>query len=193
MASLTVIGVIALAPAPVAPAQTVASPAWFARVPAGLERLRVEVPDEQLSIVLHAVDYSAQRFDLDPAMVLAIIEVESGFDPRAVSPRGAMGLMQLRPSTARAVARELGIPWRSDEALFDPRLNIVLGSGYLRSLLERFDDSAVALAAYNAGPTRVAASHRSSGTVPLGYSERVRSAQAGFGSSRRVGAGDGIS
>lgn len=95
----------------------------------------------------HAIRQTATRYDLDPLLLAAIVEVESGFNPRAVSHRGAQGLMQLMPSTARSTG---------DVQLDDPEDNLEAGARYLRRLLDRFDgDLVLALAAYNAGPTNV--------------------------------------
>ncbi len=93
----------------------------------------------------------------EPALLLAVARQESQFDPRAVSPAGARGLMQLMPATARAVARELAIDYRPEALLAEPAFNLRLGAHYLGRQLERFGEPALALAAYNAGPGRVVA------------------------------------
>jgi soluble lytic murein transglycosylase-like protein len=90
----------------------------------------------------------ARTYNLDPRLLHAIAKVESNYNPRAVSPKGALGVMQLIPSTARLV----GV---SDP--FDPRENIHGGARYLRYLLDKFGDLTLALAAYNAGPKAVEA------------------------------------
>jgi soluble lytic murein transglycosylase-like protein len=101
---------------------------------------------------------TAQRHRVDAGLVRAVIDVESGFRPRAVSPKGAMGLMQLMPTTAA----ELGV---TDP--FDPEQNVDGGVRYLRALLTRYGgDQRLALAAYNAG---AAAVERHGGIPP--YSE----------------------
>ncbi len=95
----------------------------------------------------HLIRAACRKHKIDPALVKAVIHAESGFDPLAVSPRGAMGLMQIDPVTAR----QLGI---TDS--FDPKKNIDGGVRYLKELLETFEgDKRLALAAYNAGPNRV--------------------------------------
>jgi soluble lytic murein transglycosylase-like protein len=90
---------------------------------------------------------SAAEWDVDPALVRALIHQESGFRPCAVSPRGALGLMQLMPETTAL----LGV---ADP--FDPEQNVRSGVQYLRQMLDQFqNDASLALAAYNAGPSKV--------------------------------------
>lgn len=93
------------------------------------------------------VKAASGTYNLDPDLVNSVIRAESGFNVRAVSPKGAQGLMQLMPKTAS----ELGV-----QNAFDPQANVEGGTRYLRELLERYDfDLIKALAAYNAGPQRV--------------------------------------
>jgi soluble lytic murein transglycosylase-like protein len=95
---------------------------------------------------VRAVNEAARRFDLSPALVDSVARQESGYRSAAVSPKGAVGIMQLMPSTAR----KLGVD------AHDPGANILGGAAYLRSLLDRFDGRIdLALAAYNAGPGAV--------------------------------------
>jgi soluble lytic murein transglycosylase len=105
-----------------------------------------------------AAEAAARESGVEPALLRALVAVESGGDPRARSRRGAVGLLQLMPATGEEMAARLGIPWRGEETLEDPATNLRLGAAYLRRLLDRFDGQApFAVAAYNAGPERVKA------------------------------------
>src|SRR3982074_983224 len=107
------------------------------------------------------VRVASGRYRLDPDLVNSVIRAESGFNVRAVSRKGAQGLMQLMPGTAS----KLGVP-----NAFDPEANIDGGTKYLRELLERYNfDLVKALAAYNAGPQRV----EQYGGVPPYYETRA--------------------
>ncbi len=95
---------------------------------------------------------------LDPYLVLALILQESSFDPRAVSPANAYGLMQLLPPTARLLAKRVGMKRPRTEQLFDPSINIPLGVYHFSDLMKDFDgQEEKALASYNAGSSRVRA------------------------------------
>ena len=103
---------------------------------------------QPMSEVINTV---SSRHHLDPDLINSVIHAESGFNPRAVSPKGAQGLMQLMPQTAS----RLGVA-----NSFDPGANVEGGTRYLRELLERYNfDLIKALAAYNAGPQRVEQYH----------------------------------
>jgi soluble lytic murein transglycosylase-like protein len=113
------------------------------------------------------VEAAAERYKVDADLITSVIAVESNFDPKALSPKNARGLMQLLPETAE----RLGV-----QNIYDPKENIEAGTRYLRELLQRYNnDLALALAAYNAGPERV----QQYGRVPpfaetLSYVRRVK-------------------
>ena len=92
----------------------------------------------------------SEEHDLDPFFVMAVIRTESSFNPEAVSPVGARGLMQIMPDTAVDLAARMGINHR-EEYLFLPAYNIRMGTFYLRRLLDYFGEQDTALAAYNGG------------------------------------------
>jgi soluble lytic murein transglycosylase len=103
------------------------------------------------------IKQEATARDLDPYTVAGLIRQESVFDPRAVSSANAYGLMQLLPGTARITAKRYGIEGdiTTETLLSDPRLNIRLGTGYLREQLDKYGRIEYVAAAYNAGPGRV--------------------------------------
>lgn len=105
------------------------------------------------------IESSGKKHRIGSDLIKAVIEVESGGNPMAISPSGAAGLMQLMPITAK----ELGVTDR-----FDPEQNIESGTRYLRQLLDRFGSTELALWAYNAGPSAVKA-----GRMPLETREYV--------------------
>jgi soluble lytic murein transglycosylase len=122
----------------------------------GLDRAlqdRVALWGDDRPRVMAAIVRESRRRGLDPLMVAAVIEIESHFDPFAVSPAGAYGLMQLMPPTARELFTGRKAALKAAH-LFNPVLNIELGTAYLASLLDRFGgDLQRALIAYNAGPS----------------------------------------
>ncbi|MGA0187493.1 MAG: lytic transglycosylase domain-containing protein, partial [Burkholderiaceae bacterium] len=97
----------------------------------------------------------AKRVNLDPLLIMAVIAVESRYNPIAESEVGAKGLMQIMPKTAKSVARDMGLKGFRLDRLEEPQTNISLGIHYLRDLTRDFKGSAIlATAAYNAGPSR---------------------------------------
>lgn len=108
--------------------------------------------------VVHAdaLAEESRRNGLDPALVAGLIRQESSFNPRALSAAGARGLMQLMPAVGASIASSRGYPLWNSALLFDPDVNLELGTAHLASSLERGTPIARALAAYNAGGSRVA-------------------------------------
>ncbi|WP_421699816.1 lytic transglycosylase domain-containing protein [Ancylobacter sp.] len=113
-------------------------------------------PTEAHAVTSYAafIDEAAQRFELPANWIRAVLRAESSADPRAVSPAGAMGLMQIMPATWD----ELRVHYGLGADPFDPRDNILAGAAYLRQLHDRYGSIRAMVAAYNAGPARYEAS-----------------------------------
>jgi soluble lytic murein transglycosylase len=117
-------------------------PAWY-------ERLRYPLSYEQI------VRGHAKNYDLDPALLAAVIYRESKFNAHARSSSSAIGLMQLLPQTAKGIALHTGGSRFVVADLYDPEINVRYGSFYLRRLMNKYGDTELALAAYNAGQANV--------------------------------------
>jgi soluble lytic murein transglycosylase len=113
--------------------------------------VRLRYPLEYQNIVAG----HAKNYDLDPALLAAVIYRESKFDARAESDSGAVGLMQLLPGTAKGIAVHTGGSQFQVSDLWDPEINVRYGAFYLRRLLNKYGDVRLALAAYNAGQANV--------------------------------------
>jgi hypothetical protein len=113
---------------------------------------------------------AAQRFGIPDSWIWAVMAVESRGNPRAVSPKGAMGLMQIMPATWATLAARHGLGGDP----FDIRANIIAGAAYLRELWDRYGNVTAMLAAYNAGPRRVDAYVAGQGVLPAETQDYVR-------------------
>ncbi|MGN0178923.1 MAG: lytic transglycosylase domain-containing protein [Monoglobaceae bacterium] len=100
----------------------------------------------------HFVETYAAKFELEPSLVYGVIRTESDFDVYAVSSAQAKGLMQITDETGKDCAKKLKLTKYSDDMLFDPETNIMLGCYYLSSLIKKYEHIENALAAYNGGP-----------------------------------------
>jgi soluble lytic murein transglycosylase len=138
---LSVLVLLAAAGAGVAYVQET-QPPWY-------ERLRYPLSYEQI------VRGHARNYDLDAALLAAVIYRESKFDAGARSSSGAIGLMQLLPETARGIALHTGGSRFVVSDLYNPEINVRYGAFYLRRLLTKYGDTELALAAYNAGQANV--------------------------------------
>jgi soluble lytic murein transglycosylase-like protein len=117
---------------------------------------RGSLPASKRRHIASLIDRESHEYGFDPLFVQAIVEVESMCLPTARSYKGAVGLIQLMPGTAREVAAELGVKWKGIGMLNDPAVSLEFGLHYLNQLEERFGDRKLAVAAYNMGPNRVA-------------------------------------
>ncbi len=145
--------------------------------------------------VLHktTINRYAGQYKIDPLWVMAIIKVESGFEASARSNRGAVGLMQLLPSTARQLASEVELTDYQDNELESPEINLHLGIYYLSKLQTLFpDDDIAVLSAYNAGPGITREWHRGKpalewNDIPYGETRRfVRRVDQTYGFLKMV-------
>ena len=136
------------------------------------------VRDEIEALAQTVVD-EAHRQHLDLALVMAVMHVESRFYNFALSPKGAVGLMQLLPTTGEELAQRAGIPWEGPQTLLDPSTNARLGIAYLRQLCDRYrGDVGAALAAYNWGPGVVDRRLQEGVELPSEYPSLVQEARA---------------
>lgn len=116
----------------------------------------------------------ARRNRVDPALVAALIRQESSFTPRAVSRAGARGLMQVMPTVGRSIARARGYPVWDQALLLEPDVSLELGTSHLADALRQYPDLTRALAAYNAGGSRVTRWNRKAGVSdPEIFAERI--------------------
>lgn len=112
------------------------------------------IPEEDMKLIIASIMEASEKYQVDPCLIASLIAAESGFRKTAVSRKGARGLTQLMPDKCQ------DFDWR------DIRGNVDRGTQYLRMMLDRFDSVSLALAAYNAGPTRIAKNIRTNTSWP---------------------------
>jgi soluble lytic murein transglycosylase len=120
-----------------------------------LKEKKVNTSEEKMKALANSVYKESQEYDIDYRLILAVVKVESNFNNEAISRRGARGLMQIRPSSAKGIARESGVEVKGAKCLHEPEKNIKIGVSYLSKLQGMFDNMVSALHAYNAGPSKV--------------------------------------
>ena len=150
----------------------------IATITAALSRRPTGLTADEVAAVARTVVVEARRYALEPSLVLAVMHVESRFYNFAVSPVGAIGLMQVMPGTGADLAARIGVDWVGPQTLFDPTSNVKLGVAYLRQLSDRYGSLAIALAAYNWGPGRIDRRLRLGTALPDQYPSLVLEAYA---------------
>ena len=138
-----------------------------------LDQYSEELPLKDRKEIAQTILEASQRYDVEPELIIAVIETESSFRKNAVSNKGALGLMQILPSTGFALAQELNVDFQVDKLLHDPLMNILMGTYYLKKLLQQFGDLNLALTAYNMGPGKLMELASKNVSPPQDYPEKV--------------------
>lgn len=141
-----------------------------------LDARKTGLSSEEVARVAQAIVSEARQRAIDPNLVMAVIHVESRGNAFALSPVGAMGMMQIMPPTGEELAAKLDIPWFGEQTLFDPLVNVRMGIAYLEELHLRYGDTATALAAYNWGPGRIDSRIERGDALPAIYTGSVLAA-----------------
>jgi soluble lytic murein transglycosylase len=111
--------------------------------------------DSRAKRIASALYEESNHYGLDYRLVLALMKIESNFQHDAVSSQGARGLLQVKPSLAKFIAKDLGIKWDGHRTLDEPGMNIKIGICFLSQLMGDFQNINLALKAYNMGPSKV--------------------------------------
>lgn len=138
-----------------------------------IARYHTGLADFEIERLARTILSESRARGLSPSLVLAVIQIESGYYNFAVSPVGALGLMQIMPATGEMLARDLGVPWRGPTTLFDPLVNVRFGIAYLAWLHREYGNLSTALAAYNWGPGHVSRQLAQGLPVPRVYANDV--------------------
>ncbi len=138
-----------------------------------LEQVTFGLKHDNKKHLVELIYRESQKQNLDPQLIVALIKIESEFKPEALSKAMARGLMQVRFATAQEVAREIGLKLKKSKHLYEPYINIKIGTHYLAKMLKRFDNLELALTAYNMGPTKLKRRMVSKRKFSKRYSRRV--------------------
>jgi len=140
-----------------------------------LKSFKTDLPSGQEHKLVQLIYEESLAYQYDPELILAVIAAESSFNNWSRSTKGAIGLMQIMPTTGVSLAKAHNINWMGNITLFDPYLNVKLGIKYLAMMHDEFDDLQLALTAYNYGPTRVHEMLDRCDRLPKEYSRKVMS------------------
>ncbi len=138
-----------------------------------LKGRNISMHEDKLKSVVHTVYEQSQQYDLDYRLALAVIRVESNFRHDVVSPKGARGLFQIKPSLARYIAKDAGVTFKGAECLHEPDKNIKLGIYHLSKLMADFKSLSTALHAYNVGTSRLKARSANKAEPKTAFTRKV--------------------
>jgi len=138
-----------------------------------IKEMRSSMGEHEIGRMVNSVYNESKKYSYDPLFLLAVIKTESSFKKNVVSNKGAMGLMQMKPSTGYDVARRFGLDWEDKFQLMNPEYNIELGALYLFELIHKFKNLNHAIVAYNLGETETRRRLRNDEALPKMYVRRV--------------------
>jgi len=118
-----------------------------------IEDYQIGFNEDEISTLTNVIYEESVKFGIDPLLILAVIKTESDFKRHQRSNKGAEGLMQIKPSIGKSIAEKWGIDWPQQRGLWNPDLNVKLGTAYLFELILKFKDVRKAIIAYNLGET----------------------------------------
>jgi len=120
-----------------------------------MEKEDATISENELKNAATMIYKASGQYNLDYRLILAMMKIESNFRHKAVSSKGARGLLQVKPSHAKFIARDIGIAWDGPKTLDEPDKNIKIGIHFFSELMGDFDNVNMALHAYNMGPTKL--------------------------------------
>ncbi len=138
-----------------------------------IEDFQIGFTDKEEAELTEVISSECNKYDYDPLFLLSLILTESSFRNYQVSPRGAEGLMQIRPLTGRSLAGKIGVDWKGGQTLQQPELNIRMGSLHLFELILKFKDVRKALISYNLGETALKSRMSLNKPLPKIYLDKV--------------------
>lgn len=138
-----------------------------------IQDFQIGMRPSEIGKLANVVYSESKKYGYDPLLLLALIQVESSFKKGEVSNKGAMGLMQVKPSIGSYVANRRGINWYNRSMLLEPDYNVELGSLYLFELVLKFGNLKEAITAYNIGPTRLRKLQNDDVSPPKAYLAKV--------------------
>jgi soluble lytic murein transglycosylase len=138
-----------------------------------IEDFQIGFNDKEKLELTEVISSECKKYDYDPLFLMSLIVTESSFRRYQVSPRGAMGLMQILPSTGQELADKIGIDWGGAQTLSQHRFNIQMGSRHLFELILKFKDVRKALVSYNLGETALRNKMRLNEPLPRAFLDKV--------------------
>jgi soluble lytic murein transglycosylase len=138
-----------------------------------LKGKKISTTDEKLKTIANSVYEESQKYAIDYRLILAVMKVESNFKNEAISRKGARGLLQVKPSLAKYIAKDANMQTEKIISLHEPETNIKIGVNYLSKLLDMFEDLASALHAYNVGPAKVKKTSNDNAPLSTRFTKKV--------------------